>query len=589
MQAIKKVAVFHPTSYVGSAWCCSEGILHALNKLGYEVINCGHISNSTVTLEALKKVDLIILSAVEWYAKILMDRFGDAWYTITTPKLAWVAESAYRDDQNFPFKDLQPIADAWYYPAAQDAMEFKGGWLPFGVDTDIFKPQEIAKSHNVAFLGSMYQKRVDYLQKIDYPITHIKSVSDPDPARSFALLAEAYNSTKIFLNLPALSRLLVTKVTEVMACKTMLVTPALDHPTAQQNMLPFENGKHLIYYNPNSPGELKSIFEHYLHHPEEAEKIAYSGWEEVTQRHALTQRIEQMIKDASSLLARKHMVNCLPLAQAIEIADMPSPLNPLPLSIYQGKYGHFLINSHDGYIGKSIAHYGGWSDEEVELFLNLCEAGDHVIEVGSNIGTHTIPLAKKVGPNGRITAFEPQRIIYQNLCANISINGLTNIDAHMSAVSSESGLAWLPEVDYSADGNFGGIRVSEVQLTSEVSKVSLDALPPFKSLKLLKVDAEDMELKVIQGAENLIKTHRPFLYLENNPQNPTELALVQKVRDLGYTVYSHTTNLFDTNNYFKNKENIFGETRSYNILCIPNENTRAINLESFSLSLITES
>ena len=50
--------------------------------------------------------------------------------------------------------------------------------------------------------------------------------------------------------------------------------------------------------------------------------------------------------------------------------------------------------------------------------------GSDIIEVGSNNGHFTIEFAELVGDKGRVFAYEPQRIIFQQLCCNLFLNGL---------------------------------------------------------------------------------------------------------------------------------------------------------------------
>jgi spore maturation protein CgeB len=305
LMGIRKVAVFHNTARVGSAWCCAEGIVMSLARQGYEVLNCGHPSITNIAIEALKGMDLIILGAPEWYEQPLMQRYGRAWVEMPTPKIAWYAESAHRDDRSFDFSRCRGIADLHYYPAAQDAHEFCGEWLPFGVDTSLFHPMAgVEKRYEAAFLGTLYPKRVEYARSITFPISLMPPVRDDHPVKSFQMLAAAYNSTKIFVNMPAYSRLLVTKVSEVIACRVLLVTPFIDHPSGLHNMTQFEGGKHLVYYDQNKPGELADVLNYYLNHSVEREAIAQAGWEEVVLRHTLDQRVVKMVADAEVLVQK---------------------------------------------------------------------------------------------------------------------------------------------------------------------------------------------------------------------------------------------------------------------------------------------
>ena len=100
------------------------------------------------------------------------------------------------------------------------------------------------------------------------------------------------------MNLPAYSRLLVTKVTEVLACGTMLITPEMDHPSAVGNMGTFENGKHLVYYKPDRPQDIGGLIAHYLTHDDERARIAAAGSAEVRQHHSLEQKLAKVLQDA---------------------------------------------------------------------------------------------------------------------------------------------------------------------------------------------------------------------------------------------------------------------------------------------------
>jgi hypothetical protein len=303
---IRRIAVMHNTAHVGSAWCCAEGIAASLARQGYEVLNCGHPSTTHVPIEVLKGVDLILLGAPEWYEPILMQRYGRAWAELTVTKIAWYAESAYRDDRSFDFSRCRSLADLHYFPAAQDAQEFGGEWLPFAADTSLFYPMAaVEKRFDAAFLGTLYPKREIYIRSIAFPITLMPPVHDSDPRKSFQRLAVAYNATRIFVNMPAYSRLLVTKVSEVVACRTMLVTPSIDHPTGLCNMRQFENGRHLVYYDQNKPAELAEVLQYYLNHPEERERIAQAGWEEVITKHTLEQRVVKLVRDAEIFRTQK--------------------------------------------------------------------------------------------------------------------------------------------------------------------------------------------------------------------------------------------------------------------------------------------
>ena len=73
--------------------------------------------------------------------------------------------------------------------------------------------------------------------------------------------------------------------------------------------------------------------------------------------------------------------------------------------------GWMVHNKNDSYIGKSIKEYGEWSQGEIDLLKQILMPTDVVIEVGSNIGSHTLAIAKTVN-QGSVFAFEPQNVIF---------------------------------------------------------------------------------------------------------------------------------------------------------------------------------
>ncbi len=233
----------------------------------------------------------------------------------------------------------------------------------------------------------------------------------------------------------------------------------------------------------------------------------------------------------------------------------------------KAKHGYTLYNKNDKYIGRSIELYGEFSELELVLFNQICKQNAVVIEVGANIGTHTMALAKLVGANGRIYAFEPQRIIFQTLCANMALNSITNVEAFQVAVSNEEGSLLIPEFNYDKENNFGGIELDKFQHGRKVPKVKLDDFLELERLDFMKIDVEGMEQSVIEGAALMIERFKPILYVENDRVEKSE-NLIDSIKNLGYNIYMHNPRLFNPDNFAKNSENIFGNIVSKNILCI---------------------
>jgi len=231
------------------------------------------------------------------------------------------------------------------------------------------------------------------------------------------------------------------------------------------------------------------------------------------------------------------------------------------------RYGKMLYFPRDKYVGRAFEVYGEFSEGEADIFQRILRPKDVVVEVGANMGGHTVRLAQLVGPEGLVIAFEPQRILYHTLCANIALNNLFNVHTYLAAVGKEMGTLLVPPIDYSAVANFGGISLEGVTAGEPVPVTTLGSLK-LPRLKLLKIDVEGMEADVLTGAKSLIAQHSPFIYVENDRREKSP-ALIALIDSLGYDMWWHLPPLFNPNNFAGNRKNIFEKLVSANMICMP--------------------
>lgn len=253
-------------------------------------------------------------------------------------------------------------------------------------------------------------------------------------------------------------------------------------------------------------------------------------------------------------------------------------------TVVDSRFGKMIVNRNDIYIGQAVIRYGEYSQHEFALFEYLCGAGDVVVEVGANIGAHTLGLARHVGPGGRIVAVEPQPIVFQTLCGNMAINSITNVDCLNLALSDAPGHVTVPIVDYAGQGNFGGISVhhaADVAAKVPGHKVEarrLDDVFDYPRLKLLKIDVEGMEAAVLRGAKETIARHRPILYVENDRTEKSK-ALIELLFSYDYSLWWHLPPLFNAHNFNGVAQNDYANIVSINMLCVHNSVNTKIELE----------
>lgn len=235
------------------------------------------------------------------------------------------------------------------------------------------------------------------------------------------------------------------------------------------------------------------------------------------------------------------------------------------------RHGQMLALAGDHYITRSLELYGEFSVEEWRLLAQLVKPGMTVVEVGANIGSHSVALARACAP-GPLYLFEPQQRVFQILCANLVLNDIRNAIASPDACGDEDGVVVIPALDYGVAGNFGGVSVQPdgpEAVGHKVRSVRLDSLG-LTACHLLKIDVEGFEAQVLRGAAETIRRCRPVLYVEND-RAAHEQEIISLIAELGYRQYWHLPMLFTPDNFNGHAENVFGQVASINILALPAE------------------
>ena len=153
---------------------------------------------------------------------------------------------------------------------------------------------------------------------------------------------------------------------------------------------------------------------------------------------------------------------------------------------------------------------------QLALKMLMDKPDGQVLDIGANLGTFCVPLARKI-PALKFHAFEPQRIVNYQLCANVIINGLDNVYTYELALSNEDTDVELAMPDYTKETNIGAFSVdaevrkneyecATVNTTDKIQLIPLDMMP-FDNVKLIKIDVEGHELEVLRGGIETIKAN----------------------------------------------------------------------------------
>jgi FkbM family methyltransferase len=240
------------------------------------------------------------------------------------------------------------------------------------------------------------------------------------------------------------------------------------------------------------------------------------------------------------------------------------------VKIKKCRHGYFAYNKNDLFVGKSLDIYGEWCEKELNLLGNFIQSGDIVLDIGAYIGTHSVFFAKKTEPSGLVFAFEPQRIPFQILNANIALNNLLNVISINRFVSDKKEVKQIPILNPFVKQNFGAFKLSLFDQGEKIESLTIDEMN-LPRCALIKIDTEEGEEKILKGAKETIKRCLPVIYVENNEIEDSG-KIIKAVFSLGYKCYWHIFPYFNPKNFFKNKNNVFSAfSPEANMLCLPKE------------------
>jgi FkbM family methyltransferase len=184
----------------------------------------------------------------------------------------------------------------------------------------------------------------------------------------------------------------------------------------------------------------------------------------------------------------------------------------------------WALNLHDG-IQLSIYLFGAFERATARALARLLPPGGVAIDVGANIGAHTLPLARHVGEAGRVVALEPTVWAVERLRRNVGLNpalGRT-VTVHATALvapgeplSSEYYSSWpVSDAERSHPVHRGVPHRTAGSVAMTLDE--LVAREGISRLDVVKIDVDGRELRVLRGAGATLATRRPSLVLELAP------------------------------------------------------------------------
>lgn len=178
---------------------------------------------------------------------------------------------------------------------------------------------------------------------------------------------------------------------------------------------------------------------------------------------------------------------------------------------------HFKINTDTrNFIEASIYYLGDYEPWVKKHFKRLIRPGDIILDIGANIGFHSLYFSTLTGAKGKVIAIEPVNQNFSALKNNVVLNGFDNIITIQKALANEKKEIQI-HIDPEAK-NPGAFSLLEGGIkNTSISCVKGDDLVDelgFKRIDFIKIDVEGYELEALKGLTLTIESNRPTIIFE---------------------------------------------------------------------------
>lgn len=198
-----------------------------------------------------------------------------------------------------------------------------------------------------------------------------------------------------------------------------------------------------------------------------------------------------------------------------------------------------LVNPNDEYISRSIMMLGEWEPHIRTILNKFVKPGMHVMDIGANIGTHTLLLSKLVEDSGKVYAFEPCKLNHDILLQNLIINKCKNTVLYKYGLGESKSDMYIESrwSQCEKKDNYGAVSLQQFSTSLEdecINILSLDDLE-LEKLDFIKIDAEGMEDKILLGGKKTLTKCRPVFIIEIHPQYVSRVK--QLIEELNYNLH----------------------------------------------------
>ena len=242
------------------------------------------------------------------------------------------------------------------------------------------------------------------------------------------------------------------------------------------------------------------------------------------------------------------------------------------------------INSHAG----ELCFFRRSYEAHIQTLMKSCiPQGTNVLDIGANVGIHTIFMAQCVQGGGMVYAFEPVKHIRNDLYLNVKLagrfsNSITIFPYAVGASNTKESMFVVKEneFDQGSSSIVENEYLSTEQMRSKTQRYDVDVvtiddfikLHSITNISFIKIDIEGCEYEALKGAQDLLKTEKPTLIIEYNIDRIRHIGLDhQHLRSVlnGYSCFEIVRDTSFNRDLYSLEPFLFDRDVKCDLLCLP--------------------
>lgn len=185
---------------------------------------------------------------------------------------------------------------------------------------------------------------------------------------------------------------------------------------------------------------------------------------------------------------------------------------------HAGIHFQVILDPENGFVDSAIFAHGVYEPEILDLIKKHLPVGGTFVDIGANIGQHSLFAAKITGNVGSVISFEPIPRLAHQIRESAVLNRAANIISVRECAASDRNAKATLQIRPENIGGSGFHHTTDsyeqIQVVTEPGDTVLASV---ERVDLIKIDTEGHELHAIRGLRQTLAKHRPTLIVEFSP------------------------------------------------------------------------